>query len=270
MDKIVVKELEVFANHGVLDAEKTLGQKFLVSLELGLEIAEAALSDDLEKTADYADVCDFVAHLMKQGSYNLIETCAEKIASGILGKYSIVSEVRVTIEKPHAPIMHGLGCVAVVLSRKKETCYIALGSNLGEREKTLSRAIAEMSNWQGFWLKKQSSFHETKPVSHIPQGNYLNAVICAQTTFPPKILMEKLLDLETGLGRQRPGIPMGPRTIDLDLLFYGDLISDDLFVTLPHPRLHERLFVLEPFCEINPMFLHPVQRKRILELRNGL
>ena len=268
MDKIIVEKLEVYSYHGVLDAEKTLGQKFLISLELGLELEDAGKSDDLGNSVNYAEVCDFVADIMKQSTYNLIEACAEKIAAGIFRKYAMVDEATVKIEKPHSPIPHGLGSVAIVVSRKKETVYIGLGSNLGERAGNLNRAVDEMSSWDGFWVQKQSTFHETEPVGSIPQGNYLNAVVCAKTTYSPKRLMEKLLELEVKLGRDRPGVPMGPRTIDLDLLFYGDKISCDLFATLPHPRLQERLFVLEPFCEINPMFLHPVLRKRIYELRD--
>ena len=239
-----------------------------MSIELGLDLKKAGQTDDISKSVNYAEVCDVVVRLMKDSTFDLIETCAERIASSLLKSYACVSEVTVKIEKPHAPIKHNFGNVAVLIARKRIAAYIALGSNMGDREANLNRAISAMSDLSDLEIVKTSAFHETKPVSHIPQGDYLNAVAMATTTYPPDCLMDLLLQLETGLGRERPGIPMGPRVIDLDLLFYGDKVSDSAFVTLPHPRLHERLFVLEPFCEVNPLFLHPVKGKRIFELRD--
>ena len=270
MDKIIISRLEVASNHGVLDAEKILGQKFYVSIELALDLQKAGQTDDIGETINYAEVCDMVVQLMQDGTHNLIETCAEKIAAYLLMAYASISEVTVKIEKPHAPIKHSFGHVAVLITRKRETVYIALGSNMGDREENLNKAISAMSNLPELTAIKSSSYHETKPVSNIPQDDFLNAVVMATTTYTPERLMEILLQLEINLGRERPGLPLGPRVIDLDLLFYGGKISDSEFVTLPHPRLHERLFVLEPFCEVNPYFLHPIKGKRIFELRDGI
>ena len=266
MDKIIISQLEVISNHGVLDAEKALGQKFYVSMELAIDLQKAGQTDDITKTINYAEVCDMVAALMQGSTYNLIETCAEKIAGNILRLYDSVCEANVKIEKPHAPIKHSFGNVAVSISRKRETVFIGLGSNMGDRQANLNKALFTMSKLPDLTVIKSSTFHETKPVSDIPQGDYLNAVVMSSTTLKPHCLMETLLELETELGRERPGIPLGPRVIDLDLLFYGDMVSDSAFVTLPHPRLHERLFVLKPFCEVNPLFVHPLLKKRMFEL----
>ena len=270
MDKIIISRLEVISNHGVLDAEKILGQKFYVSIELAIDLRKAGQTDDIANTINYAEVCDMVAKLMQGRTYNLIETCAEKIADSILTMYESVSDVTVKIEKPHAPIKHSFGNVAVLITRKRETVYIGLGSNMGDREANLNKAISAMSNLPNLTVVKSSTFHETKPESDIPQNDYLNAIVMATATFSPECLMENLLKLEIDLGRKRPGIPLGPRVIDLDLLFYGDKVSDSAFVTLPHPRLHERLFVLEPFCDVNPLFVHPLKGKRIFELRDKM
>ena len=270
MDKIIISQLEVISNHGVLDAEKVLGQKFYVSIELALDLQKAGISDDIRETINYAEVCDMVVRLMQNSTYNLIETCAEKIAESLLKTHTNVNEVTVTIEKPHAPIKHSFGNVAVLIIRKRETVYIGLGSNMGDREANLSRAISAMSVLPDLAVIKSSAFHETKPVSHTPQRDYLNAVVMAHATCSPAHLMEILLELEINLGRERPGIPLSPRVIDLDLLFYGNVVSESAFVTLPHPRLHERLFVLEPFCEVNPLFVHPLKKKRIFELKDEM
>ena len=270
MDKILISNLEVFSNHGVLDAEKTLGQKFFVSLEITLDLREAGQSDDLSKTISYAEVCDLVVRLMQSNTYNLIETCAEKIAACILNTHTCADEVMVKVEKPYAPIKHSIKNVAVTVCRKRETVYIGLGSNMGVKEANLNNAIGKMSSLPGLATLKSSSFHTTKPVSQIPQEDYLNAVVMAKTTYAPACLMKELLQLELEMGRKRPDVPNGPRVIDLDILFYGSMVTDDAYVTIPHPRLHERLFVLEPFCEVNPLFLHPILNKRIFELRDNL
>ena len=270
MDKIIICRLEVISNHGVLDAEKILGQKFYVSAELALDLQKAGQADSIDDTINYAEVCDVVRQLMQEGTYNLIETCAEKIAMRLLDAYTSIKEITVKIEKPHAPIKHSFGHVAVLLSRKRETAYIGLGSNMGDRESNLSKAISAMSSQPGLKVIKSSNFYETKPVSDIPQDDYLNAVVMASTICSPERLMGILLQIELDLGRERPGLPLGPRVIDLDLLFYGNKITDSAFVTLPHPRLHERLFVLEPFCEVNPFFVHPIKGKRIFELRDEM
>ena len=270
MDRITITRLEVVSNHGVLDAEKILGQKFYVSLELALDLQKAGQTDNIDKTINYAEVCDLVVWLMQGKTHNLIETCAEKIAANLLKAYANINEVTVKIEKPHAPIKHSFGNVAVLITRTRETVYIGLGSNMGDKEANLNKAISAMSNLPDLTVIKSSTFHETKPVSDIPQSDYLNAVVMATTTYSPDCLMETLLQLEIDLGRERPGTPLGPRVIDLDLLFYGDKRTDSAFVTLPHPRLHERLFVLEPFCEVNPLFVHPIKGKRIYELRDEM
>ena len=266
MDKIIISRLEVISNHGVLDAEKTLGQKFYVSVEMNLDLKKAGQTDDINETINYAEVCDIVVWLMQENTHNLIEACADKIAVTLLNSYLSLSEVAVKIEKPHAPIKHSLGNVAVLITRKRETVYIGIGSNMGDKKANLDKAIAAMAKHPEIRVIKSSKYHETKPVSAIPQDDYLNAVVKAETICSPNDLMLALLIIEAELGRVRPGLPLGPRVIDLDLLFYGDTISDSNFVTLPHPRLHERLFVLEPFCEVNPLFVHPLKQKRIFEL----
>jgi 3-oxoacyl-[acyl-carrier protein] reductase len=137
------------------------------------------------------------------------------------------------------------------------TAYIALGSNLGDRRRLLDEALRLLAEHPRVRVTAASSYHETEPVGGPPgQGPYLNAAAELQTDFAPRELLRLLLDVEGRLGRVRAE-RFGPRTIDLDLLLYGDTASDDEDLTLPHPRMHERLFVLRPLAEIAPRVRHP-------------
>lgn len=132
---------------------------------------------------------------------------------------------------------------------------VALGSNLGDREGNLRRAVAALPG-AGFRVVAASSVYETEPVGGPPQGEYLNAVVAADTTLGPAEAVRALLDVERELGRRRT-VPNAPRVIDLDLLLLGDLVVDLPRARVPHPRLHERRFVLEPLCEVAGEARHP-------------
>jgi len=268
MDKIHIDKLELFANHGVLEAERALGQKFLVSATLTLNLRQAGLSDDLSKTVNYAEVCAKIRDLMTGEPHQLIETCAETIAAEILHSFPLVREVTVRIDKPWAPIGQSVGNLSVEISRKWSKVYLGLGANMGDPKESLDKAVQQLPN-TGFRVLRCSSYYTTKPISDIPQDDYLNCVLEAETTLPPQELMTSLLQIEASLGRER-NVHWGPRTIDIDVLTYDDLITDDPHITLPHPRMHERLFVLVPFCELNPNYVHPLLRRRVSDLNAEL
>ncbi len=148
--------------------------------------------------------------------------------------------------------------------------YIALGSNLGDRRHYLNAAISAIGELPEVDLRKQSSFLETEPVGPGQQNQYLNAAIEITTTFTPHVLLSALLTIESQLGRTRRE-KWGPRTIDLDILMFDDLIlHDEKTLTIPHPHLHERLFVLQPLCEIAPTVIHPVLRNTMSDLLHRL
>ena len=142
--------------------------------------------------------------------------------------------------------------------------YIELGSNVGDRAATLERAIAAM-NLAGIRVSQQSSFYVTEPVDAPGQARFLNAVVEAETSLLPLQLLHALLRIERELGRRRI-TPHGPRTIDLDILFYGSSVIRSKELQVPHPRLPERRFVLVPLAQIAPEFRHPAMHKSVTQL----
>jgi len=137
------------------------------------------------------------------------------------------------------------------------TAYIGIGSNLGERESTIRDALALLAADPELEVEAVSSIRETDPVGMVDQPRFLNAAIRLATDLAPRPLLERLLAVEQQLGRVRTGERYGPRTIDLDLLLYGDEIVDEPGLRVPHPRLAERRFVLEPLAELDPGLVVP-------------
>jgi len=134
----------------------------------------------------------------------------------------------------------------------RNVAAVALGSNLGDRRAHLERAVRALERTPGVVVLRRSRWHETAPVGGpAGQGAYLNGALLVETTIGPRELLAELTRLEARAGRQRE-VPHGPRTLDLDLLYFGDERCDAPDLTLPHPRMEERLFVLEPLAEIAP------------------
>lgn len=142
--------------------------------------------------------------------------------------------------------------------------WIALGSNMGEGRKNLDLAI-KMMNEREVSVKKVSTYIETEPYGYTEQDNFVNAVCIAETKLSPRELLETLLKIELEMGRVRI-IKWGPRIIDLDILFYEDLIIDEEDLKVPHIEIQKRSFVLEPMNEISPDKIHPVFKKTVHQL----
>jgi 2-amino-4-hydroxy-6-hydroxymethyldihydropteridine diphosphokinase len=131
--------------------------------------------------------------------------------------------------------------------------YVALGSNLGDREGTLRSALDALAAEPGIDVVAVSRFYDTEPVGYVDQPRFLNGAAALETELPARELLERLLAVELRFGRSREDVPpQGPRTIDLDLLLYGDAEIDEPGLRVPHPRLHERRFVLEPLADLDP------------------
>lgn len=269
MDKIKIKRLEVFAKHGVLTEENVLGQKFLISATLYCDTKKAGKSDQLEDSVNYAAVAKLIEEETKQETFCLLERLAWHLAKKILLTFSQIEKVDIEIEKPWAPVMLPLDTVSVCISRGWNTAYLSIGSNLGEKKDNLLQAIRLLNEDPLTKVTKQSSFIETEPVGYTEQDDFLNAALEIKTLRTPEELLELIHTIEQELKRVRK-IHWGPRTIDLDIILFNDQIiqKDDLII--PHIEMTNRLFVLEPLCEIAPYVIHPVLHESVLALKQKL
>ena len=268
-DRINIKNLEIFARHGALPEENVLGQKFIISLSLSLSLREAGKTDNLEKTLDYSKLCNEIKAFVEDKPMKLIETVAEGLSSMLLVENPIISELWLEIKKPWAPIAMHLETVSVEIVRKRHRAFIALGSNMGEREKHLSMAVSELDGVYGCRVLQTSDFHNTPPYGVTDQADFLNACLELETLHTPQELLEILHRIEKKAGRVREQ-RWGPRTLDLDIIFYDDLILSETGLRIPHVDMQYRDFVLSPLNEIAPDVLHPLIRKSVAELLDEL
>lgn len=269
MDKIVIKNLNVFAYHGVFKEEKEKGQLFRISAELKLSLRKAAQKDDLKLAVNYAEVCELIEEVATREKCDLIETVAENIAAEILIRYKTVQGVKVQVSKPDAPVDMTFEDIAVVVDRSRHTALLGLGSNLGDREQYLKNAIDQLGKDDYISVKKVSSFIETEPYGPVEQPDFMNAAVLIETLYSPEELLMVTSDIEQDAKRERI-IHWGPRTLDIDLLLFDEEIISTEQLTIPHKEMHLRGFVLKPADEIAPHMFHPILRKSIHQLLEEL
>jgi len=240
----------------VLDFEKADGQDFVVDVSLEVDLRRAGRSDALAHTVNYAEVAADVVSLITGPSLDLIEALADQIAAAALRR-PLVQAVEVTVHKPQAPVGVPFGDVRVSVERHRdEPVVIALGANLGGVQSTLEAAVRALADVDGVQISAVSDLFETDPVGGPDQPVYLNAVVLARTRLAAFALLTELHAIEADRGRVRE-TRWGARTLDLDLIQYGDpesgseLVSQDPELVLPHPRAHERAFVLAPWWALD-------------------
>jgi dihydroneopterin aldolase/2-amino-4-hydroxy-6-hydroxymethyldihydropteridine diphosphokinase len=255
-DRIEVRGLRVRGRHGVLDAERRNGQEFLIDAVLAVDTRPAAASDDLSLTVDYGGLSERLAAIVAGEPVNLIETLAERLAQACLAEPA-VRQAEITVHKPNAPISLPFGDVLVTICRERPVrVVIALGSNLGDRLKELQGAVDALAATPGLAITAVSPVYETAPVGGPEQPDYLNAVVVAETSWPATDLLGRAHAIEAAAQRTRAE-RWGPRTLDVDIIVYGEEVSGDPVLTLPHPRAQERAFVLAPWHDADPGAILP-------------
>lgn len=269
MDQIRINNLRIFAYHGVYEQEKEQGQNFVVNTVLHVDVERAGRSDDIADAVDYGAVCLFIDEYMRENRFNLLEAVAEHVTKELLFAFPAIRQVEMEIEKPDAPIPLRFDSVSVKITRGWHRVFVALGSNMGNRLRYLERAVANLREDDCFREIKVSDYIETAPYGGVEQDDFLNGVLEAETLYSPGELFGRL-QREEQLAERKREVRWGPRTLDLDILFYDDLILSGEELTIPHPDMKNRSFVLEPLAQLAPFFVHPVYRQTVRELLEKL
>jgi 2-amino-4-hydroxy-6-hydroxymethyldihydropteridine diphosphokinase len=219
-DTIFIKGVVIHARHGVMDHETEVGQRFVIDLELAIDLSESSRTDRLVDTVSYSSVVSTATAAFKNVNYKLLERAAGAVADAVFAMADVL---------------------------------IALGGNVGDVRATFQKAIANICGMAQAALLARSSDYVTPPWGETRQDRFINACIEIETALDPHALLFTLHRIEQKFGRDRhKETRWGPRTLDLDLLAYDDATIDKPELTLPHPRLFERAFVLVPLAEIVP------------------
>lgn len=259
-DEIRIEGLKVFAHHGVLPEETRDGQFFYVNAVLYLDTSKAGKRDDLTYSVHYGEVSQLITDWMRENPCLLLETVCEKLAKTILLKNDLIYAIDLEIRKPHAPIPLPFGCVSVKVHRSWHKAYIALGSNMGDKEKYLADAVEVLENHPEIVVKKVSDLLVTAPYGGVEQEDFLNGVMEIETILNPEELLDTLHEIENAADRKRT-LRWGPRTLDLDILLFDKLVYESETLYIPHVDMQNRKFVLEPMAQIAPYAYHPVLGK---------
>jgi dihydroneopterin aldolase/2-amino-4-hydroxy-6-hydroxymethyldihydropteridine diphosphokinase len=262
-DRITLTGLRVEANHGVLPEERQRLQPFVIDVELSVALGVAAATDDVAATVHYGLLAERLTAAATADPVDLIETLAERLARVAL-EDELVDEVRLTVHKPEAPIPLPFGDVAVTVVRRRPGAavpvVVALGGNEGDREAIQQGAITALRRLPGLVVTAVSRPVETVAVTldgpDESRPRYLNRVLLGESDLPAPQLLAALHGVERVFGRVRAE-RWGDRTLDLDLVAYGDARIDDGRLVVPHPRAAEREFVLAPWLELDPAAVLP-------------
>jgi dihydroneopterin aldolase / 2-amino-4-hydroxy-6-hydroxymethyldihydropteridine diphosphokinase len=252
VDRIEITAWRALTVIGALDFEQLAAQPIEVDAILHVDLEEAGETDDLSATVHYGLVVDGFAKVASD-PHVLLERLAHRFCEVALS-FPLVQEVELVVRKLRPPVPHDVAHTAVRLHRRRMVSHaagtheaiLALGSNLGDRESFLRLAVAELAP------VRQSQVWETDPVGGPErQGPYLNMVVAVRTDLDPFALLRRCQRIERLAGRVRD-VRWGPRTLDIDILFYDDMTLTSDALELPHPRLADRRFVLAPLAEVAP------------------
>lgn len=269
MDQIIIKDLETFGYHGVFEEEAFLGQKFIISARLFLETRKAGKTDELKESLDYGEVCQIIKKLAESERYLLIERLAEEIAEKLLLTFPKLKEVEITVKKPWAPVLISMDTVGVKIKRGWHKVYLSIGSNLGDKEGYLDFAIDRLNALSDTKVTAVSDYLETEPYGGVEQDKFLNGALEIETLKTAHELLETTLGIEKEAHRERI-VHWGPRTLDIDILFYDDAVIMEEDLKIPHIEIPKREFVLEPLAAVAPYFIHPVYHKSVVEMLEEL
>ncbi len=270
MLKILIKDLKLFGYHGVRDEEKKDGQEFLFNIRILLNKDDLTGEDSIERTLNYSEVIRLVKKINGGRRFDLLETLSRTVAEEILKLYPLAEKVKVRVEKTSPPIKEDLYSVGVVCKLQRDVnnitadaspagrdstdLYLSLGSNMGDRKKNLQKGVALINKNPLIDISKESSLYESEPMYLEDQQSFYNIVVHARAgrALDPFELLGFLKGIEYRTGRRKSSKKNGPRILDIDILYHGNHKINTDFLTVPHPGIGERNFVLLPLSEIAP------------------
>jgi dihydroneopterin aldolase / 2-amino-4-hydroxy-6-hydroxymethyldihydropteridine diphosphokinase len=255
-DRISIDGLVITTIVGALPHERELAQPLQIDLSIETDLSDAGVSDELGDTVNYGSVVDQVAAAVREAKDILLERLADRVAEVVLG-FERVDAVDVSVTKLRPPIAEQVATTSVRIHRRRadlqlvptsrHRAIVALGSNLGDRARFLAEALTQLGD-----VVSASQVYETAPVGGPDdQGPYLNMVVIVDTHLDPFAFFRRCQRIEAAALRQRV-VRWGPRTLDVDILFFDDAVIESGDLSVPHPRLAERRFVLAPLAEVAP------------------
>ena len=276
-DIIQIKGLQVYGHSGVSAEEKSLPQQLIVDADMmtapaGMRnvrpfmsaVRTAAVHDDIAATVDYGAVCHMIKAYIEKHTHSLIETLVEGLAAHLLLNVPHLSGVRLTLQKPEAPIGLPVRTVAIQIERRWHIAYVALWSSTSEKKSILDEALAALGGMEGCTLGDTSSYaadaFHGKDAHDVPSF----AAACLRTILDPFALASKLSALAAAVEKKEPG--KGTGALEAAILLYDDEVISYEGIHIPHPDLPDSEYMLRPLSELAPYFLHPVLHKTMLQL----
>ncbi len=260
--KISWQGLRIWAKHGVLPAEKVNLQPFVFDGEMTVAFGD---SDELDKTVNYAEVMGAIDRFVRENSFDLIETLCLRTARHIVLSFPLVQSILLTVKKPQAPVPLDFDFVSVTAEVRAEEAYLSIGANLGNRKENLDRAIEELKADENIAVEAVAPYLETAPYGGVATEPFLNSAVKIRTVYTPRELLDALHGIENRGGRVRKE-RWGNRTVDLDIVFFGQTEINDPDLIIPHKDFCNRDFVLTPLHSIAPDFVSPREKKTVAQL----
>jgi dihydroneopterin aldolase/2-amino-4-hydroxy-6-hydroxymethyldihydropteridine diphosphokinase len=279
MDKILIEGIQAWGTHGVLDFEKKYLQSFIVDIELWADLSKSYVSDNLQNTIDYTSIYDIIQSVIETQNFMLIERLSSVILEKIFLHDKRVQKIRIRVMKNKAPLGGQFNHVGVEIEKTREQVLIhsttnettsisldvtadaklsvavsykvvlALGSNVGDRQQNIQKALEMLTDLVGVTILDKSKLYETEPVGYVEQEKFYNAAVFVETMLNPFDLYLKIKDIENTLGRKKT-FKWGPRLIDIDIIAYEGCVINTNGLTLPHKEYMQRAFVLKPLSDM--------------------
>lgn len=269
MEKITIKDLQVYAHHGVYEREMKNGQNFMISATIYADVKKAAANDELEETIDYGKVCHFMHACFTSHTFKLIEAAADKMSKEVLLRFPNIKKIVIEVKKPDAPIGLPFDYVSVTKEAAWHRVYLSVGSNLGEKSQNIEDGIQALNGREDCKVLEVSSIFKSKPYGKLDQDEFLNGAVMIDTILEPNDLLRVIKEIEEKAGKGHT-VRWGPRTLDFDILFYDQLVLDSKELQIPHVDMENRDFVLVPLAELGEYMRHPVTGNTVRQMIENL